>query len=192
MQAFGKYGVPFDAAGLDMASISYYKAFGPNRIGALVVGRRALDMVTQNPLINSSLMQSDLTHGGTQSMALVAAALNSLKVVSINRSNKNKRLLALRMHLVTGLRKEFEVAEYTDIHTNWEQAVRERKWLLISFSPVACTVPSTFMFTLIRRIDGKLDAPCGFKLLKHFADNDIIVATGSACGQTTKAGNVAL
>ena len=84
--------MPFDSAQLDMVSLSYYKVFGPNRIGALVVGRKALQMVLKHPLINSSLLQSDSTHGGTQSMSLVAAALNSIKIVSINRANKNARL----------------------------------------------------------------------------------------------------
>ena len=45
-------------------------------------------------------------------------------------------------------------------------------------------MPSTFMFTLIRKVTNRLDAPCGHKLLKFFADSGIIVATGSACGQT--------
>lgn len=88
-------------ARLDMASVSYYKTFGPNRIGALVVSQRALDIIMNHPLLNTTLLQSDQTHGGTQSMALVAAALNSLKVVSINRGHKNERLKSLRNHLVS-------------------------------------------------------------------------------------------
>ena len=48
------------------------------------------------------------------------------------------------------------------------------------------------MFTLIRRLNGKLDAPCGYKLLKYFADNGVIVATGSACGQQTGTHNNAV
>jgi hypothetical protein len=45
-------------------------------------------------------------------MSLVAAALNSLKVVSINRINKNNRLLSLRNHLETLVRGAFRVADY--------------------------------------------------------------------------------
>jgi selenocysteine lyase/cysteine desulfurase len=48
-----------------MVSISFYKIFGPNRIGALAARRTALDIITAHPLINTSLLESDLTHGGT-------------------------------------------------------------------------------------------------------------------------------
>jgi hypothetical protein len=121
-------------------------------------------------------------------MSLVAAALNSLKVVSINRQNKNKRLASLRTHLDTLLRTAFRVAEYCDIREHWESVIDE-KWLLISFSSRQCCVPNTFMFTLIRRVGSRLDAPCGTKLLQYFAQNGIIVATGSACGQTAQTSN---
>ena len=103
-----------------MASVSFYKVFGPNRIGALAVGKNTLDVITQHPLINTSLLDSDNTHGGTQSMALVAAALNSLKVVSINRLNKNRRLGSLRMHLEEKIRSVFRVISFPDISSNWE------------------------------------------------------------------------
>jgi cysteine sulfinate desulfinase/cysteine desulfurase-like protein len=159
-----------------MASVSYYKVFGPNRIGALVFNSKTRDIILSHPLIDSTLLASDLTHGGTQSMALVAAALNSLKVVSINRHNKNKRLHLLRDHLFGELRTHFTVVDYTEAFTAGP------KWLLVNFSPVDKCIPSTVMFTLIRKVNDKLDAPCGFKLVKYFAEHDIIIATGSACG----------
>ena len=168
-----------------MASVSFYKVFGPNRIGALAVSKQALGIITKHPLINTSLLESDSTHGGTQSMALVAAALNSLKVVSINRQNKNKRLGSLRTHLETLVRGCFRVACFEDIANDWEGQV-SADWLLISFSSVKHCIPNTFMFTLIRKVSGRLDAPCGTKLLRHMASRGIIVATGSACGQTTE------
>ncbi len=164
-----------------MASVSFYKVFGPNRIGALAVSKQALDVIKEHPLINTSLLESDSTHGGTQSMSLVAAALNSLKVVSINRHNKNKRLASLRVHLETLIRNCFKTMCFPDIHNDWERAITA-EWLVVSFSPVQSCVPNTFMFTLIRKIDGRLDAPCGTKLLNHMASRGIIVATGSACG----------
>ncbi len=76
------------------------------------------------------------------------------------------------------------MADYDQVYDSWQDEVSglKSKWLLVSFSPSSATVPSTFMFTLIRRINNRLDAPCGHKLLKFFADSGIIVATGSACG----------
>jgi hypothetical protein len=45
-----------------------------------------------------------------------------------------------------------------------------KKWLLIIFSPSRYSVPNTFMFSFIRKIDGdKLDAPCGKKMTEYFA-----------------------
>lgn len=68
-------------------------------------------------------------------MALVAAALNSLKVVSINRPNKNKRLASVRMHLEGLIRDSFRVSCFPDIADDWERYVTD-EWLLISFSPL--------------------------------------------------------
>ena len=56
VQAFGKYRVPIQEAHIDMASVSYYKTFGPNRIGALVVSQRALDIIMNHPLLNTTLL----------------------------------------------------------------------------------------------------------------------------------------
>lgn len=147
-----------------MVSISFYKIFGPNRIGALVTRQTALDIIRAHPLINTSLLDSDQTHGGTQSMALVASALNSLKVVSINRANKNRRLANLRVFLREQLREAFRCADYCDLRDRWQESV-DRDWLLVSFSPTQYCLPATLMFTLIRKVDGRLDAPCGTKLL---------------------------
>jgi cysteine sulfinate desulfinase/cysteine desulfurase-like protein len=134
VQAFGKYQVPFEEARLDMVTVSFYKIFGPNRIGALATRQGALDIIKAHPLINTSLLDTDSTHGGTQSMALVAAALNSLKVVSINRPNKNKRLASMRIHLDTALHRHFQVIDYCDLKDNPDSIGKE--WLLVSFSPL--------------------------------------------------------
>lgn len=117
-------------------------------------------------------------------MSLVAAALNSLKVVSINRINKNSRLESLRHYMRSLLKYHFKIADFDTLQVNWQLALQkmQSQWLLVSFSPESQSVPSTFMFTLIRYIDNRLDAPCGRKLLKYFAEQGIIVATGSACG----------
>ncbi len=83
------------------------------------------------------------------------------------------------------LKQHFAFAEYKDIVNDWPQLLKNNgEWLLISFSPVSSSLPNTFMFTLVRKEKNKLDAPCGNKLLKFFADQGIVVATGSACGQS--------
>jgi selenocysteine lyase/cysteine desulfurase len=48
--------VPVDDARIDMISVSYYKTFGPNRIGALIVSQRALDIIIKHPLLNTTLL----------------------------------------------------------------------------------------------------------------------------------------
>ena len=61
-----------------MASCSYYKVYGANRIGALVIKNEMMELVKQHPLVNSTLLDVEGTHGGTQSLAAAAASLNSL------------------------------------------------------------------------------------------------------------------
>ncbi len=165
-----------------MISISYYKIFGPNKLGALVVNKKAIDIIMNHPLLNSSLLESDSTHGGTQSISLSASALNSLQVANINRENKNKRLLKLREYLEQLLSQSFTCKQYTDM-IPFNPSSITKKWVLIIFSPIRYSVPNTFMFSFIRKIGtDTLDAPCGKKLTEYFAQNNIIVSNGSACG----------
>ena len=82
-----------------MASCSYYKVYGANRIGALVIRGEMIQIIRDHPLVNSTLMEAEGTHGGTHSLAAAAASLNSLKVCLNNRENKHNRLKALRDYL---------------------------------------------------------------------------------------------
>ncbi len=86
-------------ASLDMASCSYYKIYGANRIGALVIRKDIADIIKKHPLVNSTLLEAEGTHGGTQSLASAAASLNSLKLCINNGENKSKRLYYLRNKL---------------------------------------------------------------------------------------------
>jgi len=48
-----------------MASCSYYKVYGANRIGALVIKGEMMDIIKDHPLVNSTLLDVEGTHGGT-------------------------------------------------------------------------------------------------------------------------------
>ena len=54
-----------EQACLDMASCSYYKIYGANHIGALVIKKNIANRIKQHPLVNSTLLEAEGTHGGT-------------------------------------------------------------------------------------------------------------------------------
>jgi len=67
-----------EQAFVDMASCSYYKVYGSNRIGALVIRGDLMRVIASHPLVNSTLLELEGSHGGTSSLASAAASLNSL------------------------------------------------------------------------------------------------------------------
>ena len=54
-----------DQAHLDMTSCSYYKVYGANRMGALVIRKDIAMIIKNHPLVNSTLLDTEWTHGGT-------------------------------------------------------------------------------------------------------------------------------
>jgi hypothetical protein len=90
--------------------------------------------------------------------------------------------MKLREYLEHLLAQNFTCKQYKDIIPFNPQSL-SKKWLLVSFSPLKYSVPNTFMFSFIRKLDqDQLDAPCGKKLTEYFAKHNIIVSNGSACG----------
>lgn len=78
-----------DVFGLDGISASFYKIYSPLKIATLVLSNDALQAVLQFPLINTNLLETQFNHGGTLSISLSSACLNSLNITSLNRTNKN-------------------------------------------------------------------------------------------------------
>jgi cysteine sulfinate desulfinase/cysteine desulfurase-like protein len=171
-----------------MASCSYYKVYGANRIGALVIRNECMDMISRHPLVNSTLLDLEGNHGGTLSLASAAASLNSLKLCLVNRENKEKRLEHMRAFLGDCIQETLSSAldnvTFTHFRPDTLKQVKKSRnlWHLVVFSHPGSALPTTFMFALIRNLGDRLDAPCGKKLVDYLSSKGFIVSTGSACG----------
>ncbi len=97
-QALGK--VAFDVAGIDLASFSAHKLYGPKGVGALYVRRRPRARV--QPLFSGGGQERGL-RSGTLPTPLVAGFGEACRIAMAEMADEAVRLAALRDHLLTGL-----------------------------------------------------------------------------------------
>jgi cysteine desulfurase len=98
-QALGK--IPFDVAGIDLASFSSHKIYGPKGVGALYVRRRP--RVRLMPLFSGGGQERGL-RSGTLAPALLAGFGEACRLAGLEMAEEAARLSALRGRLLEGLR----------------------------------------------------------------------------------------
>jgi len=99
-QALGK--IPFDVAGIDLASFSGHKIYGPKGVGALYVRRRP--RVRLAPLFSGGGQERGL-RSGTLAPALLAGFGEACRLAGLEMAAEAERLLDLRARLLDGLRR---------------------------------------------------------------------------------------
>ena len=97
-QALGK--VPFDVAGIDLASFSGHKIYGPKGVGALYVRRRP--RVRLAPLFSGGGQERGL-RSGTLAPALLAGFGEACRLAGLEMAAEAARLAELRGRLLEGL-----------------------------------------------------------------------------------------
>jgi cysteine desulfurase len=97
-QALGK--IPFDVAGIDLASFSSHKIYGPKGVGALYVRRRP--RVRLMPLFSGGGQERGL-RSGTLPPALLAGFGEACRLAGIEMAEEAPRLSHLRGLLLDGL-----------------------------------------------------------------------------------------
>ena len=97
-QALGK--VPFSVAGIDLASFSAHKLYGPKGVGALYVRRRP--RVRLQPLFSGGGQERGL-RSGTLPTALLAGFGEACRLAAAEMEAEAARLATLRDHLLDGL-----------------------------------------------------------------------------------------
>ena len=95
IQSFAKLNIPMNQYGVDAASISLYKIGSVSKIAALVVHKDLKTIICKHSLINTVHIQHE-QHSGTLNLGYVTASLRALKIITLNRKNKNHRLIALK------------------------------------------------------------------------------------------------
>jgi cysteine desulfurase len=98
-QALGK--IPFDVAGIDLASFSSHKIYGPKGVGALYVRRRP--RVRLMPLFSGGGQERGL-RSGTLAPALLAGFGEACRLAGLEMAEEAARLGSLRTRLLEGLR----------------------------------------------------------------------------------------
>ena len=97
-QALGK--VPFDVAGIDLASFSAHKLYGPKGIGALYVRRRPRARLL--PLLSGGGQERGL-RSGTLPTPLAVGFGEACRLAGLEMAEEAARLAALRNRLLAGL-----------------------------------------------------------------------------------------
>ena len=97
-QALGK--VPFDVAGIDLASFSGHKLYGPKGVGALYVRRRPRARLA--PLFSGGGQERGL-RSGTLAPALLAGFGEACRLAGLEMAAEAERLRGLRDRLLAGL-----------------------------------------------------------------------------------------
>ena len=97
-QALGK--IPFDVAGIDLASFSAHKLYGPKGVGALYVRRRP--RVRLQPLFSGGGQERGL-RSGTLPTPLIVGFGEACRIAAVEMGDEAARLTILRSRLLAGL-----------------------------------------------------------------------------------------
>ncbi|WP_158743433.1 cysteine desulfurase family protein [Acidisphaera sp. L21] len=98
-QALGK--IPFDVAGIDLASFSAHKLYGPKGVGALYVRRRPRARLL--PLFSGGGQERGL-RSGTLPTPLIVGFGEACRIAGLELQSESARLASLRDRLLAGLR----------------------------------------------------------------------------------------
>jgi cysteine desulfurase len=173
VQTFGKYKI---SSHVDMYSISFHKIFGPCGIGALIIREKLICGYKLKSIITGT--QNYGLRGGTENIALIAAAFAGYKIIICDRINKNNRLCALKKHIMGTLSANFSTVLYPNYTT-----CKKRNFIVYLMSDERQFMHNTLLLSIIRK-----DPPaiCNVKLRQALEDNNIIIGIGSACNTSSK------
>ena len=100
MQSAGKIPTEVDDLGLDLASLSAHKFYGPNGVGALYVR----DGVDLEPLIHGGGQEHGL-RSGTENVAAIVGMGRAAELAVEDREERRERLTDLRTAFVTAVQE---------------------------------------------------------------------------------------
>ena len=129
VQAIGK--VPFSVAdtGIDLASLTAHKIYGPKGAGALYV-RRCEPKIDLEPLLDGGGHERGL-RSGTLNVPGIVGLGKAAEIAAAEVGDESSRVGALRDHLLDGLR-----ARVPDVHVNGSMSHRLPHNLNVSFPDV--------------------------------------------------------
>lgn len=167
VQSFGKDGV---YPGVDACSVSFHKLSGPTGLGLLIIRNSFLEGYRLRPLISGT--QNGGLRGGTENIPAIAASYAAYRYNQLRRTEKNERLLTLKLFLM-GLINKYIPCYFIDEYNEQYQSKNKIFW--ISNRNNEKMLPNTILLTVYK------NDFCNMKVKKALEDHNIIVSIGSAC-----------
>lgn len=187
VQLFGKLPPKIENIGLDVITVSFHKLYGPPQCGFLLISKNKLQSFHLCPMISGS--QNDGWRGGTESAFLIAAAIEAMQTVFFNRSEKNNKLLSLKLLLLDELNKYniFWLSEICCLNDFYKPGINI---VIYGSKDLNLILPNTILLSIVYvtndvDIDNikKTKVLCNIKLKKMLYDKNIIISLGSACNK---------
>jgi cysteine desulfurase len=178
VQSFGKMRLIPEALNIDSMAISFHKMYGPVGLGMLIVKTPFWEKHEIPPLIYGS--QNGGLRGGTQSIALFAAANAAFDIVYEKRQSKNESLDILRGILINDLGAKLPIINYAAyIGNNRPSDI----YLVLLSEKTKYYLPNTLLMAIVMHTDPLF---CNVEARKFLEARGIIVSIGSACNTASK------
>lgn len=196
VQSFGKYSIPLQNWGIDAASVSCHKFYGPQGVGYLIVNPNLFKEIQQHPLIYGS--QNQGARGGTTNISGINSAYTALSKVIQNRSEKNNKLLTMKKYLINCL-TQYPIGDYQKYANQPDSFVvlrgstmdvsrgsttnNPKNEIIFLGEPdpqLSDMTPNTLLFSIVKY--GPMEKHfCNVQLKKDLLDRGVIISIGSAC-----------
>jgi cysteine desulfurase len=174
VQMFGKVPPNLREMGIDVATVSFHKIYGPPQLGCVIISTRVLEKYKLCPMIAGA--QNEGWRGGTENVFLIAGCCAALKYNFLHRRLKNAHLADL---------KRLILARLSVFHLNiYCEPTPLRKGVnLVIFGPRVGCLPNTLLFSIVHFDGAYVSTMCNLKLKKQLYAHRIIISLGSACNK---------
>lgn len=105
---FGKHVLDLDKTHMDASTISFDKINGPIGVGALIINK---DFSNGYKLYDHS---STLKNKRTPNIPAIMASVEAIKMITLNRKNKNKKILKYRNDIISKLGQKYQTLTFAN------------------------------------------------------------------------------
>jgi cysteine desulfurase len=182
--SFGKYRYNLMSDNIDAISMSFHKLYGPMGIGMIILNNDLIKGYVLKGLISGTQFNS--LRGGTENVPAIAGALACMQSTFTKRLEKNKKMYALKLRIISGLNKYIHKGSYKSYFDN---ATKKRnEFVVLGPTPTLTSVlPNTLLISFAKNVSEPNDNKpfCNVHLKKCLNKKKIIVSIGSACSTSS-------
>jgi cysteine desulfurase len=137
VQIFGKECIDIEKMGIDIATISFHKFYGPQGIGAVIMSTDVIKVFNVKPLIPGT--QMDGLRGGTANIVGIAGANAAIKYNFKDRVAKTEHHIDLISYIIEQLKIQFAFNDYkyytNDAYNDEKISSKRRDFELVLLGP---------------------------------------------------------